>query len=108
MKNESKLKMRKIQRAMLVYQGGIANVFSVEAFNLCDYGRGAKRLLQSDFHTCESFARGMGAAGCRVSTAQCNQAGDILHAAWNEDLDAAPFSEKFQPVFIGMQAIQQD
>ena len=88
----------KIQRAMLVYQAGIANVFAVTAFNLADFGRNARRLLQSDFRTCESFARGLAAAGTLVSSAHCNQAGDIAGSVWSEDLDGAPFSGKFHPV----------
>ena len=92
----------KIERAVLVYQAGIANVFSVESFNMADYGRDAHRLLQSDFRTCESFARGLAAAGVLVASAHCNMAGDIIHQPWSEDLDAAPFSESQHPVFVGV------
>ncbi len=88
----------KTKRAMLVYQVGIANVFAVTSFNLADFGRDARRLLQSDFRTCESFARGLAVAGTLVSSAHCNQAGDIVNALWDEDLDSAPFSDKFHPV----------
>jgi hypothetical protein len=92
----------KIKRAMLVYQAGIANVFEVKAFNLAPYGRGAKRLMQFDFRTCETFARGLAAAGTLVSTAHCNEAGDIAERTWSEQLDDAPFSDKFSPV-VSMQ-----
>lgn len=85
-------------KAVLVYQAGIANVFSVSSFNLSDYGRDAIRLLQADFRTCESFARGLAAAGVVVRSAACNQAGDIIRSTWSEDFDAQPFSEKFRPV----------
>lgn len=89
-------------KAVLVYQAGIANVFEVESFNMADYGRDAKRLKQGDFRTCEAFAQGLAAAGAQVTTAQCNQAGDITHSRWSDDLDSAPFSEKFHPVIENM------
>ena len=89
--------MRAVKLA-LVYQGGIANVFRVKAFNLQDYGREAKRLMQSDFRTCEAFARGAQAVGATVRTMACNMAGDIIAQPWSEDLDAQPFSDKFSPV----------
>lgn len=88
----------KVKKAVLVYQVGIANVFEVASLNMADYGRNAKRLLQYDFRTCEAFARGLGVAGTLVATMQCNQAGDIIHAKWSDDLDAAPFSGEFRPV----------
>ena len=88
----------KVERAVLVYQAGIANVFAVEAFNMSDYGRDAKRLIQHAFGPCESFARGLAAAGTRVVTAHCNETGDITNRTWSEDLDAAPFSDQFHPV----------
>ena len=84
--------------AMLVYQAGIANVFSVDSLNLSDFGRDAKRLLQADFRSCENFARGLKAAGVIVKTAACNMAGDIVNAKWSDDLDAQPFSENFNPI----------
>lgn len=91
-------KRKKVTKAVLVYQAGIANVFSVSSFNMSDFGRDARRLLQADFHSCECFARGLVAAGALVASAQCNQAGDISHSRWSEDLDSAPFSESFHPV----------
>jgi hypothetical protein len=91
--------MRK--KYMLVYQAGIANVFEVKSFNLSDYGRDAKRLLQHAFEPCEWFARGLGAAGGTVRSAACNQAGDIISAHWTDDLESAPFSDLFHPIVIG-------
>jgi hypothetical protein len=85
----------KMSRAVLVYQAGIANVFAVTSFNLADYGRDAKRLLQADFRSCASFARGLQAAGVNVKVAACNQAGDIIGARWSEDLENQPFSDQF-------------
>jgi hypothetical protein len=82
-----------MQKAMLVYQAGIANVFEVKSFNLANYGRNARRLLQSDFHTCRAFAQGLGAAGVVVRTAACNRAGDISRETWSEDFDSQPFTE---------------
>jgi len=92
----------KVERAVLVYQAGIANVFGVESFNLADYGRDAMRLVQSDFRSCESFARGLAAAGVHVGTAACNEAGDIVHSRWSRELDEMPFSISFHPVFSGV------
>ena len=88
-----------ISTAVLVYQAGIANVFAVASLNLADYGRDAVRLLQSDFKTCESYARGLRDAGVTVRSAACNMAGDIARQRWTEDLESAPFSESFSPVF---------
>ena len=91
-----------MKKAMLVYQAGIANVFEVACFNMADYGREARRLIQADFRTCEAFAQGLAAAGVKVATAACNQAGDIAGARWSQDLDAQPFSDKFRPVWQGV------
>ncbi len=88
-------------RAMLVYQGEIANVFKVTAFNLADYGRDAARVFQGTFRRAEDFARGMGAAGAIVRTAHCNRAGDISMERWSMDLDDAPFNDLFVPVKVG-------
>ena len=85
-----------IRKAMLVYQAGIANVFEVVSFNLSDYGRAAKRLMQNDFRTCENYVRGLRDAGCSIQIAACNQAGDITHAKWTADLESQPFSSEFR------------
>lgn len=89
----------KEKRAVLVYQAGIANVFEVECFNLSSFGRDAKRILQADFRTCESFARGLAHAGWLITSLYCNQAGDIRDSQWDEYLPDAPFSDKFHPVY---------
>jgi hypothetical protein len=83
-----------VRRAFLVYQAGIANVFSVSAFNLAPYGRNARRLYQGDFRGALNFARGLGAAGVTVRTAHCNEAGDIAGRTWSDDLESAPFSDQ--------------
>jgi hypothetical protein len=90
--------MKKIKKAFLVYQAGIANVFAVECFNLSPFGRNSIRLLQADFRSCESFACGMKAVGCVVKTAACNMAGDVSNERWSEDLNSQPFSDSFRPV----------
>ena len=87
------------RKAVLVYQAGIANVFAVTAFNMADYGRNAVRLLQADFRACEWFAKGLAAAGYLVASAHCNQAGDIAHAKWSDELPDAPFFDKMCPVY---------
>lgn len=91
--------MLKLKRAVLVYQAGIANVFAVECFNQHACDRKAKRLLQADFRSCEYFVKGLDAAGVKVKTLACNQAGDISEAHWSIDLNSQPFSVDFQPVF---------
>ena len=83
-----------INRVMLVYQAGIANVFQVQCFNLAPFGRDAKRVYQGDFHGAVSFALGAGAAGAIVRTAACNRAGDIASSRWYEDLANQPFADK--------------
>lgn len=88
-----------IEYVVLVYQGGIANIFSVECLNMSQFGRNAKRLMQSDFSSCEHFAMGLAAAGVRVMSAACNEAGDIALSKWTTDLDNQPFSDSFRPVW---------
>lgn len=90
-----------ITNAALVYQAGIANVFEVQSGNLSDFGRDAKRLLQSDFKTCAAFARGLAAAGVNVYTASCNKAGDIVQATWTMGLDDCPFHDSACAVYAG-------
>ena len=87
-----------MKAAMLVYQAGIANVFEVGCFNLAEFGRDAKRLIQADFRTCEAFARGIVASGISVSSAHCNEAGDIVNSKWSAYLEDAPFFEDMRPV----------
>jgi hypothetical protein len=82
-----------IKKAVLVYQGGLANVFEVKSFNLSDFGRNARRLIQSDFSTCEAFAKGLCVAGVTVRVAGCNQPGDIVNAKWTQDMDSLPFRD---------------
>lgn len=83
----------KVERAMLVYQAGIANVFKVDCFNLSDYGREAARLYQGDFRGAVMYCRGLGAAGVIVRTAACNMAGDVRLSRWTVDLDEQPFAD---------------
>lgn len=84
-----------VTKAVLVYQAGIANVFAVDCFNLAPFGREARRLMQGTFGSCAMFSKGLAAAGVRVRTMACNEAGDITESRWSEDLDAQPFSDKF-------------
>ncbi len=84
---------KKVRKATLVYQGGIANVFAVDSLNLSNYGRNARLLIQADFRSCICFAHGLGAAGVIVRTAACNQAGDITDARWSENLEGVPFAD---------------
>lgn len=79
---------------MLVYQAGIANVFSVKSLNVANENRNAKRLFQGSFHSAEMFAAGMGAAGKCVRSVHCNRAGDIINEHWSEDIESAPFYDK--------------
>jgi len=86
---------RKVNKAVLVYQGGIANVFSVDCLNLSPFGRNARRLEQGDFRACAYLAKGLQLAGVVVATACCNEPGDIADRTWNCDYDEQPFSERF-------------
>ncbi len=90
----------KIENAVLVYQAGIANVFAVDCFNFAASGRTETQLLQSDFRTCEAFARGLAAAGTLVASAGCNMAGNIARCGWEQDF--GPFSENCHPVWSGV------
>jgi hypothetical protein len=96
------------RKAVLVYQAGIANVFEVQCFNLSDFGRDAVRLVQGDFRTCETFARGLKHAGYQVFSFHCNQAGDITFSHWDDNLTNAPFHSEFRPVFSKNTAIHTD
>jgi hypothetical protein len=91
--------------ATLVYQAGIANVFSHETdhhslrsdsepkASVC------RLLLQSDFKTCESYARGLEDVGVLVRSAWCNKAGDILNEHWNfSNFENAPFYKQFRGI----------
>jgi len=89
------------KRYALVYQAGLANVFSVE--NSLDphaeghlvngYENYAKRVRQADFAACENYAAGLSAAGAEVYVLHCNLAGDIGRADWSWNIDDAPFRE---------------
>lgn len=89
----------KVDFAVLVYQAGIANVFAVDTWTAAPNVRNARRLLQSDFRACESFARGLAAAGVLVTSMHCNQAGEIDEAQWSEDVAQAPFFSAMCPVY---------
>lgn len=87
-------------KVMLVYQCGITNVFEVQSFNLADYGRDAKRIMQGGFTDGPVFAAGCGAAGAIVRTASCNVAGDCSTATWVEGIEGTPFRESAREVHI--------
>lgn len=89
----------KFNFAVLVYQAGLANVFSVSNISEVSARRtDVHRLLQSDFRTCEAYVRGLAAAGVEVCSMHCNQAGDITHQTWSEHVSDAPFYENMRPV----------
>ena len=91
------------KRYALVYQAGIANIFSIannldvnqEGHSANGFDNYAKLVLQWDFRTCESFCAGLIEAGATVYILQCNMAGDIVGADWNWELDDAPFRSEF-------------
>lgn len=89
----------KIEQVVLVYQAGIANVFAVDCFNMSNYGRNARRLLQGSFMACQYFARGIAATGIPVASMHCNMAGDVTNEKWSDNLPEAPFFESMQPVW---------
>lgn len=93
----------KLKYACLVYQGGIANVFSeqsqIDGRNESGRSLLRVRLLQSDFKTCEAYARGLQDAGVTVRSAWCNEAGDIIGSHWRfTGFEDAPFCESFRLV----------
>jgi hypothetical protein len=71
-------------KMVLVFQGGLANVFKVDRFSSIPERRGhVVRLAQTDFRSAEWFATGAGYAGAKVRTAHCDQhAGDATNAIW--------------------------
>ena len=85
------------KRYALVYQAGIANVFQVSSFNLKDYGRDARLVMQSDFRSCECFVHGLVEAGALAYVASCNLAGGIFRANWTEGLGDCPFRGNARP-----------
>lgn len=87
-----------VKYMMLVYQGGLANVFAVKCLNLSPYGREAKLIYQGAFRGAEIFCHGAGAAGVVIRTAACNMAGEIVDQQWSEDLEDMPFHSEFRPV----------
>ena len=87
---------------VLVYQAGIANVFTTATLGLDPKdttGQWAdrKRIYQGDFRSAETLCYGMALAGAVVRTFACNMAGDIALQTWSANLDDQPFSEKFHP-----------
>lgn len=88
----------KPRKFALVYQAGIANVFEVDCFDLQAIGN-AQRINQGTFKTAEAFCRGLAYTKNVIYSFACNKAGDITNEVWSEDLDAAPFSTSFNPVF---------
>ena len=89
----------KIEKAFLVYQAGIANVFVVDCLNLAEFGRNARRLYQGTFYGAIQYTRGLRDAGVTVRTAACNQVGDIANATWTEDLASQPFNDRLINVY---------
>lgn len=63
----------------LVYQSGLANVFTITA----EPGS-PQRILQSDYHTCETFCRGAKWGGWPIAVYHVDVAGDCSQADWNE------------------------
>lgn len=83
----------KIQKAILVYQGGLANVFAVTGFDN-NNSRDAVRLCQGTFNQCLWYATALGRAGTIVRTMGCNVAGDCSDCVWTKDPSSLPFSDK--------------
>lgn len=74
-----------------MYQAGIANVFDTSYTPQLP----PQRILQTDFHTAETFVRGVRATGVPASYAWCNKAGDITNQEWNyESFNDMPFFDK--------------
>lgn len=86
-------------RAFLVYGNESAHVYEVESFNLAPFGRRASLLFRGSYRECETFARGMIAAGARVSTASCSLTGDIVDKVWSDGIKDCPFPSEANPVY---------
>jgi hypothetical protein len=89
----------KVKRVVLVYQVGIANVFEVSHMAMDPHDRCTRHLYQGDFRSAESIAIGLKLAGTMVTSMACNMLGDIRECRWDTEMDEAPFSDKFHPVF---------
>jgi hypothetical protein len=75
---------------VLVYHGGIADVFQLK------YPDPPKRIMQSSFHDAEAFCLGLKHGGQDVCAAWCNRPGDITFAPWNYfQFELAPFHSSF-------------
>ncbi len=91
---------------ILVYQGGLANLFRVPSFD--SYTEGAnKRVYQGPFHVAETMARGAMLTGAQVRVASCNHAGDIAELVWAQGMSDCPFRNVANPPRVD-QRFQQD
>lgn len=88
----------KQKRYLLVYQGGIANIFEVDRWCLSANSRQSKRIHQGGFEDSEWIAIGLAEGGHLVASVGCNQAGDIIDAQYTSDLESLPFSGHMNPV----------
>lgn len=91
----------------LVYQGGNALVFeevpTIDTRNESELRLVSQRqqVIISDFHTCETFCRGLRKAGAKVRAAWCSEAGDITNAFWHfSRFYDAPFHKEFAADFV--------
>ena len=91
----------------LVYQGGLANIFlhvpdrSLRIDRNEPVGSTREWVYQSDFRSCENFARGLIETGAVVRRAWANVAGDVALAHWHfTRFEDAPFCEKFAKDFV--------
>jgi hypothetical protein len=73
----------KLDRAALVRHGGMASVFRVFDFSMSASKRHAALLLQGHPDECETFCRGLAAAGVEIHVYACAAADeDIAAAQW--------------------------
>ena len=71
-------------RFVLVYQGGIANVFRMSAIDIPH----RERVMQDSFRSCEVFVRGCQAAGAEIDVALCTAAGNATDRPWIYGIEA--------------------
>lgn len=69
--------MTKVTHARLVYQCGLANVFSDN-----------RRILQHAYTVCEWYCSGLIAAGATVEVLHCDRTGDVL--LWEAEWQPGP------------------
>lgn len=90
----------KTKRAVLVYQGAVANVFDVWTFSpWWSTSDRRTKVMQGTFPECEAFAHKLARTGYKVASMFCDELGDVTRSYWNPNLADAPLFAQMKPVF---------